>query len=226
MIGKLNSAPITNLKLSIRPTRSRYRFKQKDIHFRDLSPRTGKNRFVFKKVSRTRSPKNQNMKVVLSFWKRVGVGRIYFSFQAASSVFLLMSWSSALKWCIRYGEAFEMSQAAELQSHLEGSSLNSKTLSGNTILHFAALHTSTTLLEYVASCLKYVNTKNEKGETPLHWACSNGNLAAVEVLIKYGANTRLRDAGKLIRSSTKQKLILLQNETQLFNLQQNEVIYL
>lgn len=40
--------------------------------------------------------------------------------------------------------------------------------------------------------VELVNTKNEEGNTPLHWAALNGNLEVVEVLVKNGGDCKVK----------------------------------
>lgn len=37
-----------------------------------------------------------------------------------------------------------------------------------------------------------VNVQNEEGNTPLHWGALNGHLAVVEILVKNGADCKVK----------------------------------
>lgn len=37
-----------------------------------------------------------------------------------------------------------------------------------------------------------VNIQNEQGNTPLHWGALNGHLAVVEILVKNGADCKVK----------------------------------
>jgi len=39
--------------------------------------------------------------------------------------------------------------------------------------------------------IELINTKNDQGNTPLHWAALNGNLEVVEVLVKAGGDCKV-----------------------------------
>lgn len=40
--------------------------------------------------------------------------------------------------------------------------------------------------------VELLNTKNNEGNTPLHWAALNGNLEVVELLVKNGGDCKVR----------------------------------
>lgn len=40
---------------------------------------------------------------------------------------------------------------------------------------------------------EYINTKNEQGNTALHWAALNGNLEVVEILVKNGGDCKIKN---------------------------------
>jgi len=40
-----------------------------------------------------------------------------------------------------------------------------------------------------------INGRDTQGGTPLHWACSHGNMNIIKLLIKKGANINLIDDG-------------------------------
>lgn len=39
--------------------------------------------------------------------------------------------------------------------------------------------------------IELINTKNDQGNTPLHWAALNGNLEVVEILVKAGGDCKV-----------------------------------
>lgn len=79
-----------------------------------------------------------------------------------------------------------------------GAEVNAKSQSDQTPLH-AVIWNKTTLLGMngvVHALLEagaVVNARNSKGQTPLHWAAHYGHVEAVRLLVKYGADTRLRN---------------------------------
>ena len=40
--------------------------------------------------------------------------------------------------------------------------------------------------------IELINTKNDQGNTPLHWAALNGNLEVVEILVKSGSDCKVK----------------------------------
>ena len=59
----------------------------------------------------------------------------------------------------------------------------------NSNLHIAVLNDSIKLVKYFLSKRKKnINAKNNKGQTSLHLACSNGNEDIINLLIQNGAN--------------------------------------
>ncbi|KAK6509731.1 hypothetical protein TWF481_004461 [Arthrobotrys musiformis] len=92
--------------------------------------------------------------------------------------------------------------------------------SGNTCLHMAAANNHVQIVEYILSLeappiatppapaaadadvitvpTGYLNTllnfPNESGNTPLHWACLNGHIDTVKVLVKAGADPGVLNA--------------------------------
>lgn len=41
--------------------------------------------------------------------------------------------------------------------------------------------------------IELINTKNDQGNTPLHWAALNGNLEVVEILVKAGSDCKVKE---------------------------------
>merc|ERR1712000_99443 len=65
----------------------------------------------------------------------------------------------------------------------------------NSIVHFAALGESDTVLKYILRIAPkdLIDTQNRNGETPLHWTIYAGNLKNAKVLLAAGANTKKKD---------------------------------
>lgn len=69
-----------------------------------------------------------------------------------------------------------------------------KTKANVSVLHSAAAYKGNdTIIEYLIKNGCNINEKSENGLTPLHWACSSGNLAAAKKLIELGADVRIKD---------------------------------
>ena len=64
-------------------------------------------------------------------------------------------------------------------------SKNSNLHEGFTILHWAAEHGKSSIIEYVCRFVYDKNPKNWKGLTPLHLAAKNGHLEIVKFLFQY-----------------------------------------
>lgn len=98
------------------------------------------------------------------------------------------NWSNIHKWIVRYGDDSEanMSELDELLLNEPGTKLTS---TKNSVLHFSAICNASTCLEkFIHMYPHLINERNDKGETPLHWACTNGSLDNVKILLRAGAN--------------------------------------
>ena len=71
--------------------------------------------------------------------------------------------------------------------------VNGITKRGSSLLHLAAELGDEMRVTFLLSMSAQVDVLNPNGETPLHWACSLGHLAAVRALVQYGANTMLHE---------------------------------
>lgn len=74
----------------------------------------------------------------------------------------------------------------------EGGVESLQDLNGNKALHFAAMFDKPEVIKYLVEERRAaVNSKNDRGETPLHKACLAGHHAAVEMLISLGADASI-----------------------------------
>ena len=65
---------------------------------------------------------------------------------------------------------------------------------GDTALHLASKYGCNAIVKKMAQMIKNVDKLvNDNGNTPLHSACANGQIGAVEILIKNKANIEARD---------------------------------
>jgi len=104
----------------------------------------------------------------------------------------------------RYGELQEMQ---EFLTNFSPSVVCTPNSQGNTAIHTASANNHETVLHWLFSLLgltqndsptvlpaeHVVNHKNNNGSTPLHWATMSGSLGTIEMLLKAGANSELRD---------------------------------
>lgn len=49
-------------------------------------------------------------------------------------------------------------------------------------------------MKFLKAYAPFLNAKDIKGKTALHYACQNGNYNMVKLLLKYGALTHIRDS--------------------------------
>lgn len=102
-------------------------------------------------------------------------------------------WTNIIKWIVRYGDSDD-ADMEELDDLLEQESGSIKTSTQNTVLHFSAIcKSSCCLKKFLQLYPSFLNARNDKGETPLHWACLEGNMANIKLLIRAGANTHMVD---------------------------------
>ncbi|KAI8368298.1 ankyrin repeat-containing domain protein [Radiomyces spectabilis] len=105
-------------------------------------------------------------------------------------------------YCARYGELDDLKQNKPApEYYIKGDE------SGNTALHMACANNHIEIVAWILGQLatiageqelsRYVNVVNEQGNSPLHWAALNGHLEVVEMLVKNGADCKIKNtAGK------------------------------
>ena len=79
--------------------------------------------------------------------------------------------------------------------HQNGLSLdvNTRSISGSTLLHFASLNGSLVNSQYLLDNRANPNVRNNFGETPLHWATRGGHLHVVSLLATAGTDVHEED---------------------------------
>lgn len=104
-----------------------------------------------------------------------------------------MSWSNMHKWVIRNADDINVNKN-ELKTHLSKKPVLI-TETEVSVIHFAALGKSSTVLDYLLKRLPNFHTRlqNLNGETPLHWAARSGNVRNVSSLINKHANPNILD---------------------------------
>lgn len=73
--------------------------------------------------------------------------------------------------------------------------LDSVTSTGTTLLHFAVMG-NLEMANYLLLRGIAPNTKNDNGETPLHWAAQHGRIDQIKQLIDFGADVNAQDVDK------------------------------
>ena len=106
-----------------------------------------------------------------------------------------MMWANSHKWVIRYADE-EKPCLEELEELIEEEGINILTKNTlNSLIHFACLGESTTVLSYLLQrCTKrLVNHRNSNKESALHWAVKSSSIEVVELLLSYGASPKIVD---------------------------------
>ena len=98
---------------------------------------------------------------------------------------------SQLKWMSRVSSDYLMSCGLYLQSVCKNQECD-----GNSLLHKLATINDPKPLELLISKFLDVNQRNDKGETPLHLACLNGNQQSAKLLLSNFAFINARDLAK------------------------------
>ena len=107
-------------------------------------------------------------------------------------------WNNLLKFVCNFSDTTDFDLKLFYQLVCRYTIEKSTVQSGSTLLHFAALGEESLLLKKLIalSPKEMINAENERGETPLHWACQSGNLDSVKLLIQYGGNTFCADVDR------------------------------
>lgn len=90
------------------------------------------------------------------------------------------AWSPLIKVCV-YCEANEKLDTSFLEKFIP--LINTTTVTGSSPLHFVALGKNTHLALWLLENGALI-VENEDAQTPLHWACKNGYLPMVQILLK------------------------------------------
>ena len=101
-------------------------------------------------------------------------------------------WNATMKWCLLYGddETVHITELLELLRSEDNSNEES-----TSAVHISVLGSNTTILKYLIDYNLPLNAIDGDGATPLHWACSNGNKQAMQMLLQYGADYQRLDFG-------------------------------
>ena len=91
-----------------------------------------------------------------------------------------MSWTNLIKVCVRHEEEDSI-DTARLTAVIREIHITSSC--GSTPLHFVALGKNTSLALWLlknGACIE----ENDDNETPLHWACKEGYLPMIKILLQ------------------------------------------
>ena len=103
-----------------------------------------------------------------------------------------MVWTDLHKFCIRFADLEEFDMR-NLTFYLQEHDVNCISDHRTTPLHFAALGTSSSLLQVLLDYRADVNFQNIYGATPLHYACLTGRRSNVRMLLHSHAISTIPD---------------------------------
>jgi len=90
-------------------------------------------------------------------------------------------------------KAIKTGDVADVNRHLcRGKSVNARSESGGTLLHYAVLVQQSEVVKFLIKKGAEVNAKDEEGYIPLDVAIDLGNLKIAKILVKNGANVNSR----------------------------------
>ena len=104
-------------------------------------------------------------------------------------------WSNSHKWVVRNADEANPC-LKELQQIIEEEGIDILTQNTfNSLIHFACLGDSTTVLSYLLQRCpnKLVNHTNSNKESPLHWAVNSSSFEAIDLLLSFGASPNIVD---------------------------------
>ena len=102
-----------------------------------------------------------------------------------------MSWTNAHKWCVANADETQPN-FNKLLAFLEE---DEDTDSISSCLHYAALGLSSSLSKFLLELGFSPDDENINGQTPLHYACANGQKDTIRLLLKHGADSSIQDDG-------------------------------
>ena len=81
-----------------------------------------------------------------------------------------------------------------------------KSLSGRTVMHFAAIYGNDDAISYyLSNTFLSINAIDNEGNTPLHYASENGFASTIDLLINSGAKTNITNNAGLLPSDLLKK---------------------
>ena len=105
-----------------------------------------------------------------------------------------------------YASAFASPYMIDLLLHKNSRLTQEKSLSGRTVMHFAAIHGNDEAISYyLSNTFLSINSKDNEGNTPLHYASEKGYASTIDLLIKRGAKTDIKNNDGLVASDLLKK---------------------
>ncbi|CRF32722.1 ankyrin [Brachyspira suanatina] len=105
-----------------------------------------------------------------------------------------------------YASAFSDPDMIHFLLEKDSSLTMEKSLSGRTVMHFAAMYGNDNAISYyLSNTFLSINSQDNDGNTPLHYANEKGYASTIELLIKRGAKTDIKNNAGLIASDLLKK---------------------
>ena len=105
-----------------------------------------------------------------------------------------------------YASAFSTPEMIHFLLSKDPGLTKEKSLSGRTVMHFAAIYGNDNAISYyLSNTFLSINAQDNDGNTPLHYANENGYYSTIELLIKRGAKTDIKNNAGLIASDLLKK---------------------
>ncbi|WP_020004838.1 ankyrin repeat domain-containing protein [Brachyspira innocens] len=93
-----------------------------------------------------------------------------------------------------YASAFSDANMIHFLLKKDPSLTREKSLSGRTVMHFAALYGNDEAISYyLSNTFLSINAKDNEGNTPLHCACEKGYSSTIDLLVQRGAKTDIKN---------------------------------
>ena len=108
----------------------------------------------------------------------------------------MSAWNGTMKWCIRNCEEEGPVDLNELKYLLMAEDNTDEF--DTSALHLACVGNNAAIIKLLIAYNVPVNGTDKDGATPLHWACSKGNLDSVIALLHAKADIKATDYGMYI----------------------------
>ncbi|AEM22384.1 ankyrin repeat-containing protein [Brachyspira intermedia PWS/A] len=105
-----------------------------------------------------------------------------------------------------YASAFSNPDMIHFLLSKDSSLTREKSLSGRSVMHFAAMYGNNNAISYyLSNTFLSINAQDNDGNTPLHYANEKGYATTIELLVKSGAKTDIKNNEGLIASDLLKK---------------------